>query len=43
MFVEPVGGKSPAAPAMFTWSAPAVIPSRAVSGEQPVSGVIVNG
>ena len=42
MFVEPLAGRSPAAPAMFTWSAPVVIHvARAVRGEQPESGVIV--
>ena len=42
MFVEPIAGRSPAAPVTFTWSAPVVThAARAVRGEQPVVGVIV--
>ena len=42
MFVEPLAGRSPDAPVTFTWSAPVVTHvARAVSGEQPVVGVIV--
>ncbi len=42
MFVEPIAGRSPDAPATFTWSAPVVTQvARAVSGEHPLVGVIV--
>ena len=41
-FVVPDAGRSPAAPVMFTWSAPVVIHVAVTeSGEQPEEGVIV--